>query len=72
MNDAWLKAKLQAAIRLDAERIITEEAKDAASRVNRRLMELVDKIALDVLAEYDFVSDGKTLTIRVRKVAEGI
>lgn len=48
--------------------IADEEIKAAKERIDRRVKDEVDRIALRAMAEYDISMRGETLTISVRKV----
>ena len=59
-------------IRREIMRIIEEEAALAADRVQKRVAEKADAIALKLLSNYDVQRGMNQIVISVRKAAEGI
>lgn len=65
-NDYVLK-HLHAAIKDKITSIAIEEEKEAMKRINKRISESLDALALSVAAEYSFQDMGNHLVIHIKK-----
>ena len=67
MNEEKLKDLIFRGVKEEIKIIIDEEIVKANKEVDRRMREMVDKIALRTLEHYDIIRAGNNLTITVRK-----
>lgn len=65
----FMKA-IQAAVRLEIDKITDEEVKAAQARVVERVRHSADRLALRVLAQYDVESRTDRLIITVKKAGD--
>jgi len=55
------------AVRIECDRIVEEEAKAAAARVETRLKELAPQLAMRLFTAFDITQNRQEIVIRVRQ-----
>ncbi|GGO94954.1 hypothetical protein [Stakelama pacifica] len=65
MSD-FIQGAILAAIKAEAERIVTEEVENAQCRVSERLSQVAPAVAMAVFRDFDIHKDRDRLTISVR------
>ncbi|QNQ09282.1 hypothetical protein [Sphingomonas alpina] len=66
MSDAILDA-LRAAVRVEAEKIVADEANEAAKRIHDRMRLLAPHFAMSIMNHYDVARDAERVIITVRQ-----
>lgn len=65
-GDLLMKA-LMAEVKLQVERIAEEEIAKAQAAVQDRVKEVMPNMAMKIMSQYEMMTDGRVITIRVSK-----
>lgn len=66
----YVRKVLELQLQHEVRQIIDEEAANSAEVVRKRVLGLVDKLALSIMAEYDITQRGAVVQVTVRKLFE--